>query len=224
MDKKQIILNTEKFVKEKLLGEGSGHDWWHIFRVWNLAKRIAKNEDVDLFVVELAALLHDMADWKICSEGEEIGLKNVGKWLINQGLDINTIEIIKNAIEDVSYSRRLDVKEKIKSKVGEIIQDADRLDAMGAIGIARGFVFAGHKNLPIYDPDIKPVLDMKENQYKDLNRKSYTQINHFYEKLLLLKDLMNTETARKIAKKKHIFMEEYLKEFFEEWDGMIDEV
>lgn len=217
MDEKQIISNAEKFVKERFSKEGSDHDWWHIQRVWNLAKHIAKKENVDLFPVELAALFHDMADWKICDEEEKTGLKNIENWLIDQGVDTDTAKIIVEAIEDVSFSRSLNVKDKVRSKIGEVVQDADRLDAIGALAIARCFTYGGRVDREIYNPDIKPRLNMTTEEYRKIENS--TSINHFYEKLLLLKDKINTKTAKEIAVKRHEFMEEYLKEFFEEWEG-----
>jgi len=216
MDTKRIISETEKFVKRKLLGEGSGHDWWHILRVWNLAKQIAKSENVNIFVVELAALLHDIADWKFHNGDESAGTKLAEEWLTSQGVDKRTIKTVKEIIEDVSFMGA-GVKKKNRSKEGKVVQDADRLDAMGAIGVARCFAYGGNKNREIYNPDIKPVLHQTSEKYK---KSSSPSINHFYEKLLLLKDLMNTKTAKKMAIKRHEFMEQYLKEFFSEWKGV----
>ena len=218
MNKEQVIKNTEEFVKAKLLGEGSGHDWWHIKRVRDLAKNIAKSENVDTFVVELAALLHDIADWKSNQGDTEIGSRTAKEWLEQIGVEKNVTDQVTEIIKNLSFLGSENIK-KPKTKEGEIVQDADRLDAIGAIGIARGFMFAGKRGLPMYDPDIKPVENMKAEQYKDLSRKSYTQINHFYEKLFLLKDLMNTKTAKKIAVDRDKFMREYLNEFYSEWEG-----
>lgn len=215
MNKKQIITNTEGFVKEKLLGEGSGHDWWHIKRVWDLAKNIAKDENVDLFIVELGALLHDIADSKVTDGDEFVGPRIAGEWLISQGVDDDVVKIVKEAIEDVSFKGTC-VAKKNRSKEGEVIQDADRLDAIGAMGIARCFAYGGHKGREIYNPEIKPVIHQTSEEYK---KNSSPSVNHFYEKLLLLKNLMNTKTAKKIAENRHEFMEKYLDEFFAEWDG-----
>lgn len=215
MNKKQIITNTEEFVKGKLLGEGSGHDWWHIKRVWDLAKNIAKDENVDIFVVELGALLHDIADWKFTGGDESVGPRIAGEWLVSQGVEDDVIRIVKEAIEDVSF-KGAGVMKKNRSREGEVIQDADRLDAVGAIGIARCFAYGGHKGREMYNPEIKSVMHQTSEEYK---KNSSPSINHFYEKLFLLKDLMNTKTAKKIAEGRHEFMEDYLKEFFAEWEG-----
>lgn len=215
MNKKQIITNTEEFVKGKLLGEGSGHDWWHIKRVWDLAKNIAKDENVDIFVVELGALLHDIADWKFTGGDESVGQRIAGEWLVSQGVEDDVIRIVKEAIEDVSF-KGAGVMKKNRSREGEVIQDADRLDAVGAIGIARCFAYGGHKGREMYNPEIKSVMHQTSEEYK---KNSSPSINHFYEKLFLLKDLMNTKTAKKIAEGRHEFMEDYLKEFFAEWEG-----
>ena len=215
MNKKQIINKTVEFVREKLGGEGSGHDWWHVYRVWNTAKVIAKKEKADSFISELAALLHDIADWKFHNGDETVGPKIAGEWLTKQGLDIKTIEIIKEAIEDVSF-KGAGVKKKVRSKEGEVVQDADRLDAMGAIGVGRTFAYGGFKQREMYNPDIKVHMAKNFEEYKAAGQ---TTINHFYEKLLLLKGLMNTKTAKRMAEKRHKFMEEFLKEFFVEWKG-----
>ena len=215
MDKSQIINKTAKFVKNKLQGEGSGHDWWHIYRVWQTAKNIAKKEKVNLFIVELAALLHDIADWKFYDGDETLGPKIAGEWLISQGLDRETIKIIKEVIEDVSF-KGAGVKKKVRSKEGEVVQDADRLDAIGAMGIARCFAYGGYKGREIYNPNVKPTMHKSAEEYK---KSISSSINHFYEKLLLLKNLMNTKTAKKMAERRHKFMKDYLDEFFAEWKG-----
>jgi len=218
MNKEQIINKTADYIKNKLTGEGSGHDWWHVYRVWKNAIHIGKHENVDLFVVELAALLHDIADWKFHDGDDDIGPQLSRKWLEKLAVDEAVISHVCQIIKDASF-KGSGVEAKMKSTEGMVFQDADRLDAIGAIGIARGFMFAGSKNLPMYDPDVKPI-DIDDNKvYKNIKRPSYTQINHFYEKLLLLKELMNTTTAKKIAEKRHKIMEEYLKNFFQEWEG-----
>lgn len=215
MNKEQVISNTTIYVKEKLEGEGSGHDWWHIDRVWHNAKNIGETEDIDMFVVELAALLHDISDWKFNNGDESVGPRIAGEWLESQGVDEETIRVIKEVIEDVSF-KGAKVYKGVRSKEGEVVQDADRLDAIGAIGIARCFAYGGHKGMEIYNPDVNPVLHETAEDYK--NNKS-SSINHFYEKLLLLKDLMNTPTGRLIAEKRHAFMEEYLNHFYKECKG-----
>ncbi|MCY6371147.1 HD domain-containing protein [Clostridium ganghwense] len=211
----EIILKTQAYVKEKLEGEGSGHDWWHVYRVWKNAKNIAKYEKADLFTVELAALLHDIADWKFCDGDDSIGPKIASEWLNNQNVDKETIKHIVEIIKDVSF-KGARVKSQINTIEGMIVQDADRIDAIGAIGIARTFAYGGYKGREIYNPNIEPQNHETFEQYK---KSEGTTINHFYEKLLLLKNLMNTDTAKKIAEQRHKFMEEFLEVFYTEWDG-----
>lgn len=212
MNKEEVIKKTAKYVRGKMLEEASGHDWWHVYRVWNLSKKIAKEEKgANMLIVELAALLHDLEDWKFNDNKNFILTK---KYLNN--LEINkenaesTLEIVKN----ISF-KGAGVKNKIKTKEGKIVQDADRLDAIGAIGIARVFAYGGHANREMHNPLIKPKLHKTFNQYK--NNKG-SSINHFYEKLLLLKNKLNTKTAKKIATKRHEFIVKFLKEFFREWN------
>lgn len=209
MDRELKISETKELVRKKLFGEASGHDWFHIERVYNLAKFIAKEEGADTFIVEMAALLHDIDDWKFSRN------ENLVEIFLNEiELDKSDIEKITSIINTMSYKGGV-VDSTQYSIEGMIVQDADRLDAMGAIGIARAFAYGGNKNRVIYDPSINPM------EYKNLdevkNKNNHT-INHFYEKLLKLKDLMNTETAKKIAHERHEFMEKYLNEFFNEWN------
>jgi len=215
MNQNEIIKRTADYVKSRLSGEGSGHDWWHVYRVWKTAVEICKKEGADLFVVQLAALLHDIADWKFHSGDDSIGPKLAREWLEKLDVDKNVISHVCEIIKEVSF-KGAGVKSKIKTKEGMVVQDADRLDAIGAIGIARAFAYGGHKGREIYNPNIKPEKHETFEQYK--NNKG-TTINHFYEKLLLLKDLMNTSGARKIAQERHCFMEQYLDKFFKEWEG-----
>ena len=215
MDKEKILKQTADYVESRLAGEGSGHDWWHVYRVWKNAVHIGKHEKVDLFVVELAALLHDIADWKFHDGNEEIGLQLSREWLLQLKVDENVITHVCQIIKDISF-KGSGVVTKMKSVEGMVVQDADRLDAIGAIGIARTFAYGGAKGREMYNPKIKPEKHESFEQYK--NNKNPT-INHFYEKLLLLKDLMNTVTATKIAEKRHKIMEEYLENFFHEWEG-----
>jgi uncharacterized protein len=215
MDKQEIIQKTAEMVKEKFQNEGSGHDWWHIYRVWQLAKSIAKKESADSFVVELGALLHDIADYKFHDGDEEIGGKVTKEWLENLGVDSINIENVVHIVNNVSFKGG-NTENKMKSIEGFIVQDADRLDAIGAMGIARCFAYGGYKGNEIYNPEIKPNLKMTKEEYKT---QKGTQINHFYEKLLLLKDRMNTETGRKFAQERHEYMENFLEEFFAEWEG-----
>ncbi|MBN2052580.1 HD domain-containing protein [Candidatus Woesearchaeota archaeon] len=216
-EKNRILKATEEYVKKELTGESSGHDWWHTQRVWKTAVKIAKKEKADLIVVQLAALLHDIADWKFNNDNESAGSDKAKEWLDKIGVDENISNHICEIIHDLSF-KGAGVKSEIKTKEGMIVQDADRLDAMGAIGIARAFATGAKFNREIYNPEIKPTLHQTAEDYK--KSKGYGgSINHFYEKLLLLKDRMNTATAKKIAEKRHKFMEHYLKEFFNEWNG-----
>jgi len=215
MDKNQIINQTAEYIKLRLSGEGSGHDWWHVYRVWKNAVHIAESEEADLFIVELAALLHDIADWKFNDGNDDIGPQMAKEWLESLNVEENVVVHVCNIIQDISF-KGAGVATNMKTKEGMIVQDADRLDAMGAIGISRAFAYGGSKGREMYNPELKPENHNSFEQYKNSKGSS---INHFYEKLLLLKELMNTETARKIAEKRHVFMEEYLSEFFLEWEG-----
>lgn len=213
MYKTLMIEKTKEFVKNKLYGEGSGHDWFHIERVYNLAKYIAQKENADFFIVEMTALLHDIDDWKF-SKSNDSNTTVTEKFLKSIEVDEETIESIIRIIQTMSYKGGV-VDSTQHTLEGKIVQDADRLDAIGAIGIARTFAYGGHKNRPIYDPSIKP-MDFKDlNEVK--NAENHT-INHFYEKLLKLKDLMNTDAAKEIAEKRHKFMEDFLNEFYNEWN------
>jgi uncharacterized protein len=215
MDK--IIKKTEKFVKDKLYGEGTGHDWWHTLRVWQMAKKIGKEEKADLFIVELASLLHDIADWKFQDGDDSVGAMIAKEWLEKFNVDSRTISHICDIIIGVSF-KGARVKDNLDSIEGKVVQDADRLDAMGAIGISRCFAYGGSKKRQIYDPNIKPKMHKSFEEYK---KSESSSINHFREKLFLLKDRMNTKTGKKIAKKRHKFMERYLDIFFKEWDGKL---
>ncbi|CAI8426283.1 MAG: Uncharacterised protein [Flavobacterium sp. SCGC AAA160-P02] len=216
MDKQYIINNTIVYVKKALDGAEGGHDWFHIERVYKNAKLIAKNEDVNEFVVALGALLHDIADAKFYDGDESIGPKKARTFLESQYLDEKIIIHIENIITFISYKSSLDGDKKFTSPELDVIQDADRLDAIGAIGIARCFNYGGYKNRPIYDPNIKVNTKMTKEEYK---KSVAPSINHFYEKLLLLKDKMNTETGKKIAEERHSYMEKFLQQFFDEWNG-----
>jgi len=218
MDKKEIISLTKSYVKETLDGAEGGHDWFHIERVYNNAKLIAKGESVDLFIVELGALLHDIADAKFHNGDETIGPKKAASFLKSLNIEEELINHIVNIIHHVSFKTSLDPNSanKFQSNELSVIQDADRLDAIGAIGIARAFNYGGFKNRSLYDPLIAPNIDQDKETYKNSTAPT---INHFYEKLLLLKDKMNTITGRKIAEKRHQFMEQYLEQFYDEWNG-----
>ena len=215
MHKKQIIEKTICFVKETLQGAEGGHDWFHIQRVFLNAKLIAKGEKVDELVVILAALLHDIADSKFHQGDETIGPKKATEFLLSQNVDSAIIEHVVQIVKNISFKGG-NVKRTFSSIELDVVQDADRLDAIGAIGIARCFNYGGFKNREIYNPDIPPNLKMTKEEYK---KSTTPTINHFYEKLLLLKDKMNTKTGQKIAKDRHKFMESYLKQFYGEWDG-----
>ena len=215
LSEKQIIDKTVEFVKHELEGAEGGHDWWHIYRVWKIAVHIAQNENVDLFIVELGTLLHDIADSKFNDGDESVGPSKAADFLNSLDVDDEVIAHIVKIIENVSFKGG-NHKQQYSSPELDIIQDADRLDAIGAIGIARTFNFGGHKNRALYDPQIKPNLKMTKEEYK---KNTAPTINHFYEKLLLLKERMNTNTGKALAEKRHAFMEQYLDEFFREWDG-----
>lgn len=205
---------TINFVKEKLEGAEAGHDWFHIERVWKLSKKIAEKEGGNLEVIELSALLHDIADPKFHNGDETLALKISQNFLEEIQVDTELIEQVLFVIKNISFKNRAEAPENPPLEL-QIVQDADRLDAIGAIGIARTFNFGGFKNNLMYHPEIKPNLGMNKEEYKKSNG---TTINHFYEKLLLLKDLMNTETAKKIASERHDFMLQFLDEFYKEWN------
>ena len=210
-----IIDNTILFVKQQLENAEGGHDWFHIERVYKNALLIAEGEDCDLTVVKLGALLHDIADSKFHGGDETVGPKTARTFLESQNVKEDIILHVIAIIENISFKGG-NFEKKFNSKELEIVQDADRLDAIGAIGIARTFNYGGFKNRPLYNPNIQPNLNMNKDEYK--NSESPT-LNHFYEKLLLLKDKMNTETGKKIAQKRHDFMVTFLSQFYAEWDG-----
>lgn len=211
-----IVQKTVAFVQQTLQNAEGGHDWWHILRVWNNAKLIAKTEPVNMLIVELAALLHDIADSKFHNGDEELGPKIAGDFLKSIKADALVIEHVQQIIRYMSFKSGLD-QPKFSSDEMKVVQDADRLDAIGAIGIARAFNYGGFKNREMYNPQIKPDFNLTKEAYKN---SSAPTINHFYEKLLLLKDLMNTETARNIAEQRHQFMQLYLEQFYAEWNGI----
>ena len=216
MNKPQIIQDTIAFVKETLNGAEGGHDWFHIERVYNNAILIAKDENVDEFIVSLGALLHDIADAKFYDGDDTVGPRIARKFLAAQKVDENIIVHIENIINFISFKSSLEKGEKFSSPELDVIQDADRLDAIGAIGIARCFNYGGFKNRALYNPEIAPNLEMTKEEYK---KSSAPTINHFYEKLLLLKDKMNTITGQRIATNRHSYMEQFLAQFYAEWNG-----
>ncbi|MGO2602485.1 MAG: HD domain-containing protein [Alkalibacterium gilvum] len=208
-----IIDETKQMVRSKLLNEGSGHDWYHIERVWKTALNLAEKEKANRFIVELAALLHDLIDDKIVSNKNE-AVKEVLYWLEGAGVSSSDSEKILEIIENISFkggnNKRLHTIEE------QVVQDADRLDAIGAIGIARCFAYAGSKGTPIFDPEVSVRETMTEEEYR---KGKSSAVHHFYEKLFKLKDLMNTKAAREVAEERHKFMEDYLTQFFNEWEG-----
>jgi len=210
----QVINNTVEFVKKELQGAEAGHDWFHIERVWKLSKKIAEKENANLMVVELGALLHDIADPKFHNGNEEIGPNTARYFMETQGLHEDIIVQVIYIIKNISFKNRADAPQE-KSIELQIVQDADRIDAIGAIGIARTFNFGGYKNNPMYDPANLPKLNMSKDEYKKSNG---TTINHFYEKLLLIKDLMNTDTGKSLAEERHQYMLGFLDQFYKEWN------
>lgn len=212
MSNEEIIVQTAAFVKSELQNAEGGHDWWHIDRVWKNAKTIAKTEDANPFIVELSALLHDIADYKFNNGDETIGIDKAATFLRSLSIDESVIEHNCKIIANISFKGGNFTPDSFSPELA-VVQDADRLDALGAIGIARAFNYGGFKGREIYNPSIKPALGMTKDQYQ---QSSAPTINHFYEKLLLLKDRMNTETGRNMAEQRHQFMELYLKQFFRE--------
>lgn len=211
----EIIQKTINFVKNELQNAEGGHDWFHIERVYKNALLISESEKVDRTIVSLSALLHDIADSKFHNGDETVGPKKASQFLKSENISEETIDHIVKIIENVSFKGG-NQSQKFTSKELDVVQDADRLDALGAIGIARTFNYGGFKNRKLYDPEIKPNMNMTPSEYKASDAPT---INHFYEKLLLLKNRMNTETGRKIAEERHAFMETFLKQFYAEWEG-----
>lgn len=214
-DQNRIISNTKNFVKKTLENAEGGHDWFHIWRVYKNAQHIAKTESVNSFVVELAALLHDIADAKFHNGDENLGAQKTEKFLTQQDLDSEILMHVVKIVQNVSFKGGHNNSD-FDSKELQVVQDADRLDAIGAIGIARAFNYGGFKNRKIYDPEVSPTTYETTEAYR---RSDAPTINHFYEKLLLLKDQMHTTSARKIAEERHEFMKNFLAQFYAEWDG-----
>jgi len=208
-----IINDTKEMVREKLLNEGTGHDWYHIERVWKTAVALAEKEKANRFIVELAALLHDLIDDKLVSNKDE-AVQEVMYWLEGVGVTSKDSEKILEIIETISFKGGN--SKKLHTIEAQIVQDADRLDAIGAIGIARCFAYAGSKGDPLFDPELSVRETMTEEEYR---KGKSSAVHHFYEKLLKLKGLMNTKAARDMAEERHAFMEEYLTRFFNEWEG-----
>ncbi|MBQ0738210.1 HD domain-containing protein [Mesonia mobilis] len=215
MKESPLILVTKNFVQQELANAEGGHDWFHIERVYKNALVIAEGEDVNLEIVALGALLHDIADAKFHQGDETVGPKKAQQFLQQQNVEPTTIEHVINIIENISFKGG-NFQQQFHSKELAIVQDADRLDALGAIGIARTFNYGGFKNRKLYDPAISPKLNMTKEEYK---KGENPTINHFYEKLLLLKDRMNTQKGKQIAQERHLFMEKFLEQFYAEWDA-----
>ncbi|MBL7967941.1 MAG: HD domain-containing protein [Prolixibacteraceae bacterium] len=214
MNHKEIIAETEKYVISEFSTEGSGHDWFHIDRVRKMALRIGAVESCNLFIVEMAALLHDLDDWKLT--GSEVdSFSKTENWLNRLEIETDIADKIVGVIKEVSF-KGAKIETPITSVEAAIVQDADRLDAIGAIGIARTFAYGGHKSRLIYDPAIS--VDLHDN-FQSYKKSTAPTINHFYEKLLLLKDRMNTPSAKTIAEGRHQFMTDYLDQFFDEWEA-----
>ena len=219
MNQETITQKTTDFVKEALSDAEGGHDWWHIYRVWKLSAHIAQTEKVDMFIVELGALLHDIADSKFHGGDEEIGPRKAREFLSSLGVQEDVIIHVGNIISNISFKGGKH-DQKFKSPELDVIQDADRLDGMGAMGIARTFSYGGSKNRIMHDPENNPKLNMSKEEYiKESVDCESTSINHFYEKLLLLKDRMNTHTGKSMAEHRHRFLEQFLDEFYKEWNG-----
>jgi len=210
-----LILATKTFVQQELANAEGGHDWFHIERVYKNALLIAEEEDVNLDIIALGALLHDIADAKFHQGDETVGPKKAQQFLQQQNVEPATIEQVIKIIENISFKGG-NFQQQFHSKELAIVQDADRLDALGAIGIARTFNYGGFKNRKLYDPAIAPKLNMTKEEYKKGDNPT---INHFYEKLLLLKDRMNTQKGKQIAQERHLFMEKFLEQFYAEWDA-----
>lgn len=217
MNKDTCLYKTVSYMRSRLSGEGSGHDWWHVYRVWKMSVRLAETEGGDVFVVQLAALLHDIADWKFHSGDDTVGPRMAREWLMSLQVNEDTIQHVENIIHGVSF-KGANVATPVKTLEGMIVQDADRLDAIGAVGIARTFAYGGHKNHEMHNPETQHKIHNSFNEYKAGDG---TTIHHFYEKLLLLKDRMNTNTAKQIAQSRHQYMENFLARFYQEWEGNI---
>lgn len=214
MSQSSLVPSTAAYIKDLFSGEASGHDWWHIYRVWQNALFLARQEAADLEVVQLAALLHDIADWKFQDNQEDEGPRAARAWLEKQGAPESTILAVCQIIKEISY-KGAGVATPMTSLEGQIVQDADRLDAIGAMGIARAFAYGGFKGREMHNPEIAPQLHDSFEAYK--NSKAPT-VNHFYEKLLLLKDRMNTRAAKELAGERHRYMENFLAQFQQEWN------
>ena len=215
MDKQEIITKVAAHFKKEFAHESTGHDWFHIERVWKNARLIAEEEGGDLFVIELGALLHDIADHKFVEDADNESRKRTIALLKGLGVEEETIEAVLHIVLNCSFKGGIG-ENKMKSKEGFIVQDADRLDAIGAIGVARTFAFGGKFGNLLYDPNVGPSTFVSAEEYR--KKRTHT-INHFYEKLLLLKDGMNTDTGKRLAQNRHDYMEQFLEQFYAEWEG-----
>ena len=215
MNRENIISATEKFAKKKLGKEGTGHDFWHIKRVLNNARLINKTEKADWFVIYLAVMLHDVGDWKVIGKQDD-DYSIAENFLIKQKVGEEIVEKVMFIIKNMSFGKSLNKKHALASKEFYVVQDADRLDAMGAVGIARVFTYGGSKSRSIYNP---LITAKKINNTDDYKNRTTSSFHHFEEKLLLLMDLMNTKSAKKIALGRHKYMQSYMKQFLSEWDG-----
>jgi uncharacterized protein len=214
MTRDDIIGRTAEYIKREFSGDSSGHDWWHIHRVWKTALAICREEKADPFIVQLAALLHDLDDWKF-NESDDETPRRAKAWMESCGVDAEAVGKVCGIIARISF-KGAGVDDKMDSLEGFIVQDADRLDAIGAIGIGRAFAYGGYRNREIFDPDSPPRMHASFEEYRNSNSAT---VNHFHEKLLLLKDRMNTRTAKRIAEKRHAVMVRFLEQFMQEWDG-----
>lgn len=216
MSESEVVQRIANEIRVRFEGESSGHDWWHIYRVWKMARRLGEEEGANLFIVELAALLHDIADWKFHDGDDTLGPILAREFMLEHGISEEVTAQVCDIIATLSF-KGAGVPTEMRTLEGKVVQDADRLDAIGAVGIARTFAYGGHKNRPMHEPSQKPVLHQTKEEYM---RSTSSTINHFHEKLLLLKGRMNTDAARNIAEGRHRFMEQYLEQFFEEWEGL----
>lgn len=208
-----LVRATAQHVEQLFAGEGSGHDWWHIRRVWHMALKIGKAENADLLVVQLAALLHDIADWKFHGGDEEAGPREAAKWLSSQNASEDLIQQVCQIIREVSF-KGAGVETKPSTLEAAVVQDADRLDAIGAIGVGRAFAYGGHKNRSMYDPNHPPQVHASFEEYK---KNDGATLNHFYEKLFLLKDRLTTPSGKALAAERHQFMQQFVQQFLTEW-------
>ena len=215
MEKSEVIMQTEAYIRKTLEGDGTGHDWWHICRVRNIALTIAREEKADLYIVELGALLHDVADWKFHEGNTSVGPRKAREWLSSLQVDPRVIDAVAHIVEYVSF-KGAGVASAMNTLEGKVVQDADRLDAIGALGIARCFAYGGSKGRALYNPELQAEMHASFEAYKNNTSSS---VHHFYEKLLLLKDRMNTATGKQLAEQRHHYMEQYLKQFYAEWRG-----